>query len=161
MRSLPWKTRELLKMAAIALATVLVIVSAKLWPQYAWHIWGLFLSALAFHLYRELRKPVNYDSITVSEGIIEYAGIGGRSLIRMDEIAKLEFVREPALFGDYIESKWDVRTVGGAHIEMMDEWPHRKLLFRTFGSRLPGFDAAAARKGFRAWKAGRWLCFQR
>ena len=44
------------------------------------------------------------------------------------------------------------------HIEIMDEWPHRKQLLRTFRKHLPGFDAAAAKTGFKARREGRWLC---
>jgi len=62
--------------------------------------------------------------------------LGSRDTIRLDAIAKLEFVREEATNG---------------HTECS--------LLRTFRKHLPGFDAAAAKKGLKARRGGRWLCF--
>ena len=53
--------------------------------------------------------------------------MGSRDTIRLDAIAKLEFVREEATNG---------------HTECS--------LLRTFRKHLPGFDAAAAKKGLKA-----------
>ena len=149
-------------MSFIGLATVIVFISGKLWPRYESAIWAVFLIAVAFYMCIRLRQPVNYKSIVISEETIEYVGLGSRDVIRLDAIAKLEFVREeavfPDLYGPYLEPKWVIQTASGAHVEIMDEWPHRMQLLRTFRKHLPGFDAAAAKTGFKARREGRWLC---
>jgi hypothetical protein len=153
--------KELLRQAVTLSVTVAVAISAHAWPQYAWPIWGAFLFALAVFLFFVLREPVNYRSLTVKGGVIEYITSHQRHVIRPEDIAKLEFVWDEMLYWDSMGSKWDVGTSGGARIEIMDEWPNRRLLLRTFRRYLPGFNATTAKEGMRARKEGRWLCFQR
>src|SRR3989441_4369552 len=128
-----WRTRESLRMFFIGLATVIVFISGKLWPRYESAIWAVFLIAVAFYMCIRLRQPVNYKSIVISEETIEYVGLGSRDVIRLDAIAKLEFVREEAVFpdlhGPYLEPKWVIQTASGAHVEIMDEWPHRSSCY--------------------------------
>jgi hypothetical protein len=64
-------------------------------------------------------------------------------------------------YGPYLEAKWLVQMRDRRFVEMMDEWPHRRLLLRTFAEHLPGFDAAAAKKGIRSREKGQWVCFER
>jgi len=155
-----WKSGGGVRPFLIGLATAAVFVSGKLWPKYEVAIWTAFLIAIVVYVYFEVRHPVNYRSIAISEQAIEYVGLGGREVIPFDAIARLEFVREDAVFEQYIESKWMIHTADGKHIEVMDESPHRGKLMRAFRKRLAGFDASAARKGFRAWGKGRWLCYE-
>ncbi|MCM5681581.1 hypothetical protein M8A51_18810 [Schlegelella sp. S2-27] len=119
-------------------------------------IWSRICSAAA--------APVNYESMHVSAGRIEYVAAGQRHLVRLNDVARLEFVREEALFpdldGPYIESKWRVHPCSGTSIEIMDEWPHRRQLLQAFKAHLPGFDQDAARQGLQAKGEGRWLCWQ-
>jgi len=142
-------------------AAGVVFVLGKQWPAYETALWAAFLAACAAHLYVELRKPVNYTSMTVSDDAVEYVQAGRRHHFRLDEVAHLELVRERAFYGNWIESKWVVYTLADARIEILDEWPHRRRLLRVFARRLPGFDDAAARRGLRAWKEGVWPCFAR
>jgi hypothetical protein len=157
--------KELLRQCLIGLCAAIVFVCAKAWPDYSYAIWGVFLAAIALSLFKDLRKPVNYDSIVIEGDTIEYCAFGQRKVFRLSEVTKIYFVREEALFpdldGPYIESKWDIRTADGAFIEMMDEWPHRRKLLRTFKKHLYGFNRQVARAGFRARGEGRWLCFER
>ena len=154
------RTQGIFHPLAYGLATIIVFALGKLWPAYAFGLWAAFLSAIGIHLYIELRKPVNYRSMRVFEDSIEYVAAQRRELIQLDEIAKIQLVRERALFDAGIESKWILHMVDGKRIEIMDEWPHRKQLIRLFGKRLPGFDSASAKMGLRAWKEGVWLCFE-
>jgi hypothetical protein len=142
------------------LATIIVFVLGKLWPAFELGLWMVFLAAIGLHLYVELRKPVNYASMTISDNIIEYVASGRREVIRLEEIAKVQLVRERSVFDTGIESKWVVHAADGKRVELMDEWPHRKQLMRAFDRGLPGFDVASAKKGLRAWKEGVWLCFE-
>lgn len=151
----------MLQQAVTLSVTAVAVISAHVWPQYTWPIWGMFFFALAVHLYFVLREPTNYRSLTVKDGVIEYVTSHDRHAIRPEDIATLEFVWDKTLYWDSMGSKWDVSTTGGARIEIMDEWPNRRLLLRTFRRYLPGFNATAAKEGMRAWKEGRWLCFQR
>lgn len=109
-------------------------------------------------------KPVNYESLHISAGCIEYVAAGQRHLIRLTEVSRLELVREEALFpdldGPYVESKWVVQPDSGLSIEIMDERPHRRQLLLAFEVHLPGFDQEAAQAGLRATGEGRWLCWQ-
>jgi hypothetical protein len=161
MRRLPWQRRGILQPLLIGAATLSVFVLGKLWPNYEFGLWMAFLIVIGVYLYLELREPVNYSSIAISEDAIEYAAMGQRDVIRLDEICKVQLVRERAAFDSGIESKWIVHTLSGRRIELMDEWTHRKQLLRTFRERLSGFDLAAARSGLRAWREGVWPCFDR
>jgi hypothetical protein len=140
-------------------ATLIVFFLGKLWPRYDFALWTVFLTVIAGHAYIELRRPVNYTSMAISEDAIEYVALGQRDVIPLKEIMKLQLVRERALFDTGIESKWVVYMANGRRIEVMDEWPDRKRLMRLFAKRLPGFDVTAARSGLRAWKEGVWPCF--
>lgn len=148
----------------IAVTTVVVLVLSANWPAYSYAIWGIFLSGIAILLYVELRRPVNYDSIVIFENAIEYSSLGQCNIIHFKSIAKVNFVREEALFSDidgrYIESKWMVVMTDGGYIEIMDEWPHRRALLSAFEKHLSGFDRRAAKAGIRAFKEGIWECFQ-
>ena len=157
--------REPYRMLLIGLCTIIVFIAGKTWPSLAYAVWGLFLAAVAVLLYEDLKEPVNYDSLHISAGVIEYTVAGQNKTIRLDEVSRLEFVREEALFpdldGPYIESKWFVCLRDDTFVEVMDEWPHRRQLLRAFREHLPRFDEKAARKGLRAWGEGRWLCYKR
>jgi hypothetical protein len=157
------KSNGILQQFLIGLGTIITLVVGKAWPDYSVVVWGVFLSVVGSLLFSELRKPVNYDALILSDAEIEYAAFGRRILIRFDEISKLNFVREEALFpdlsGPYIESKWLIQTVDDEFIEIMDEWPHRRQLLRWFRKNLTGFSVRAAREGFRASKEGSWHCF--
>lgn len=157
------RIREPYRMALIAILTVLVYAASKEWLSFQWVLWALFLGAMAIVLYCDVNEPVNYTSIRVSAGRIEYVCTGHETIVPMDKILKLELVREEAMFPDldgaYIESKWVVQTEGSPRIEIMDESPHRKLLMQAFQSHLPGFDATAARAGLSASGEGQWLCY--
>jgi len=151
------------RMLFIGLCTLVVMIAGYTWPNLAYAIWGIFVALMAALLYADLKEPVNYESIYISAETVEYIAAGQRKIIRLDEVSRLEFVREEALFpdleGPYIESKWLVHTRDGSFIEVMDEWPHRKKLLKAFKESLPHFDKQAARKGFRAWGEGKWLCY--
>jgi len=142
-----------------------VFLAAKAWPDLEAPLWAAFLGAVGYHIYREQRKPVNYDSITVRGRTIEYVSRGGRELIDLAEVVRLSFVREEALFedlyGPYLETKWLIQMRDRHFVEVMDEWPHRRVLLRSFAGHLPGFDAALARKGIRSREKGQWVCFER
>lgn len=142
-----------------------VFLAAKAWPDVEAPLWAAFLGAVGYHIYREQRKPVNYESITVCGRVIEYVSRGGRELIDLAEVVRLSFVREEALFedlyGPYLETKWLIQIRDRHFVEVMDEWPHRRVLLRTFAGHLPGFDAALARKGIRSREKGQWVCFER
>ena len=160
-----WWVREVPRIFFIGLIAGIVTICGYLWPHYAVAIWAMFLAAVAYYLYVDLRRPVNYKSIVVSENSIEYVALTGRSTISFDMIEKVEFVREEALFpdlhGPYLETKWLVQMAGSDRVELMDEWPHRSLLLRTFIRHLPGFDEVAAKTGLKARREGRWLCYER
>lgn len=148
-------------MLLIGLTTVAVLVSGKVWPNIEFTVWTIFLTAIAFYLYIDLSQPVNYKSIAISEDAIEYVGLGNhRDVILLSEITKLEYVRSQAIFESGIESMWMIHTMSDVHFEVLDEWPHRRQLLRTFKKHLPGFDYLVANKGLRAWKKGKWLCFE-
>lgn len=156
--------REIFRSYLIGLATVIVLVVGNAWPSFRYLIWGVFLIAIAAVLYSVLRKPVNYQELRVTEKSLEYTAFGKNYFIDFSEISKLEFMREEAIFpdltGPYIESKWIIHTNGGARIEVMDEWPHRRQLLRAFNIRLPGFKRKIANEGLRSSGEGKWLCFE-
>lgn len=156
--------REPYRMILIGLSTIIVLIAGKTWPNLAYAIWAVFLAVMAALLYADLREPVNYESMHISAGIIEYVAAGQKNVIRLEEVSKLEFVREDALFpdldGPYIESKWLIQSNSRPWIEVMDEWPHRKQLLQAFREHLPHFDEEAARAGLKAGGEGRWLCYQ-
>ena len=151
----------------IAALTFGALLAADRWPGFKFAIWAAFVVLVALLLLpdvEDLRKPVNYDDIRISGGTIEYVAFGRTHVIRLAEVSKLEFVREeavfPDLYGPYIESKWVVWAGGPPSIEVMDEWPHRKLLLEAFRVHLPGFDDVAAKAGLGASGEGRWLCYE-
>lgn len=164
MGHLPSQYRELLGSCLIGLATVIVLIVGNTWPAYTYLVWGALFIAVAAILYSALRKPVNYQELRISENSLSYTAFGKKTLIDFTEISKLEFVREEAAFpdltGPYIESKWLILTSGGAQIEVMDEWPHRRQLLRAFNARLRGFKRKAAKEGLRSSGEGKWLCFE-
>jgi hypothetical protein len=155
--------REPYRMILIAVATVVVMVVGKTWPPLQYPMWGLFLAFMSVCLYADLKEPVNYSSLEVSEGVVEYVVGPVKKVVRLAEVSRLEFVREEAIFedlyGPYIESKWVVQSGSDTWTEIMDEWPHRKQLLKAFKAYLPHFDEAAARSGFKALREGRWLCY--
>ncbi|HET7792363.1 MAG TPA: hypothetical protein VFL64_03165 [Rhizobacter sp.] len=148
--------------------TLATLMASQAWPNLAVAIWAVFLSFIAAVLCADFvgvrAQPVNYESIHISGGTIEYLAFGQKSVIRLNEVTRLEFVREEALFpdidGPYIESKWLLQSHDGPRIEVMDEWPHRKQLLQAFREHLPHFDEEAARAGLKARGEGRWLCYQ-
>jgi hypothetical protein len=155
------QTANLLQPFVIGLATIVVFVSGKQWPEYEVGLWAAFLAAIGIYLYIDLRKPVNYTSMTISDDAIEYVAFGQKDVFRLDEITGVRFVRELADFEWGIESNWIVYMLDGRRIEMAAEWPHRRQVMRVFARRLPGFDVVSAKKGLRAWKKGVWLCFEK
>jgi hypothetical protein len=153
------KIREPYRAILIGLITLVVMVTSKMWPSYSYAIWGAFIAFMAVVLYEELAEPVNYFSIHISPGVIEYDAIGRKHHFRLDEISRVEFVREEADYDTGNETKWMIYTGDGHGTEVMDEWPDRRKLLRAFEEHLPGFDMKTTRKGLRAWGKGRWLCY--
>lgn len=151
-------------MILLGLGTVVVMLASKAWPGLAIPIWGVFLVAVAALICLDVRDPVNYESMHISGGVVEYVVAGERTVIPIAEIVRLEFVREEALFpdlyGPYIESKWLVHLADGARVEVMDEWPHRAALLRAFTAHLQDFRQEAALAGTTAKGDGRWLCYE-
>ncbi|QTN26209.1 hypothetical protein HZ993_12720 [Rhodoferax sp. AJA081-3] len=158
------RVREPYRGLLIALATFIVLMASNTWPSLSYAIWGLFVATMAAMLYGDLREPVNYESMRISDGAIEYVAFGQTTLVRLDKVSKLEFVREEALFpdidGPYRETKWVVQYGGGLRVEIMDEWPHRRALLQAFRKHLPKFDDQAARGGIAARREGQWLCYE-
>lgn len=159
------RLREPYRMLAIGLLTLLVLVIGRTWPAFAIPAWGAFGALMAALLWADIKEPVNYDALRLLPEGIEYVAAGRTTRIRFDEIAKVEYEREEAMFpdldGPYIESKWWVRWGSGDVTEVMDEWPHRESLLRAFTKHLPCFDEMAARQGIAARAEGRWLCYAR
>jgi hypothetical protein len=154
------QTANLLQPFVIGLATIVVFVSGKQWPEYEVGLWAAFLTAIGIFLYIDLRKPVDYTSMTISDDVIEYVAFGQKDVIRLDEITGVRFVRELAAYEAGIVSKWIVYTLNGKRIELAAEWPHKRQVMDVFAKRLPGFDVVSAKKGLRAWKKGVWLCYE-
>jgi hypothetical protein len=156
---------EVARMALLGTLGGAVLVAGEQWPAWRWVLWGGFGLLFLGGLFRDLRKPVNYRSLEVRGPVIDYTDLLHTHLIDLREVMQLTLVREEALFpdltGPYIESKWVVQMRDGRRIEVMDEWPHRRVLLKGFRTWLPGFDAQAARTGLRARGEGRWFCFQR
>ncbi len=146
---------------AVVVATTIVFVIGKLWPEYEVGLWTVFLTAIGICLYIDLRKPVDYTSMTISDDAIEYVAFGQKRVIRLDEITGVQLARELADFDSGIVSKWIVYTLNGEQIELAAEWPHKRQVMRVLAKRLPGFDVVSAKKGLRAWKKGIWLCFEK
>lgn len=158
--------RETFQMVLIGAATVAALVVGKEWPLLQYPAWALLFLGVAALLFVSAggREPVNYESLRVADGVIDYVTIAQRLAIPLRDVLKLELVREQAVFDDlygpYIESKWLLHTRGGAPAEIMDEQPHRKLLLQAFAAHLPGFNTQAAQLGFKASGEGRWLCYE-
>ena len=156
--------REPYRMLLIGLSTLVVLIAGKIWPNLAYAIWAVFLTVMLALLHADLREPVNYESMHISAGIVEYVAAGQKNVIRLQEVSKVEFVREEALFpdleGPYIESKWLIQSDSHPWIEVMDEWPQRQQLLQAFKEYLPHFKEEAARAGLKASGEGRWLCYQ-
>lgn len=160
MLRISWRRFGVLHPFLIGAATLIVLFLGKLWPKYEFGLWTCFLAAIAIYLYVELRKPINYTSMAISEDAIDYSASGQRSVIRFDEIHKVQLMRERALFYSGIESKWVIHTLAGRRVELMDEWPHRRQLFQAFRKRLPDFDVTATKSGLKAWREGVWPCYE-
>lgn len=153
------------RIVATGIVALVVLVAADEWSGHKLMIWLLGAIAAAVVLFVELRKPVNYKSLSITRSRIEYVDLSNRvHLILFREIAKIEFVREEAIFpcidGPYLETKWIVQTAGGSCVELMDELPHRRKLLRAFRIRLAGFSSATASAALGPHMEGRWLCFQ-
>ena len=150
---------ERLRSLIIGISTVLVFAAGKTWPNYSFTLWSIFAVLIAVVFYAEVSEPVNYDFIRFLDGAIEYGAAGQKHLIRFDEIARLEYVREHEIYVSGIESKWMVYFHDGSRREVLDEWADGRRLRRVFEKHLPGFDKKAARRGRRAWREGKWLCY--
>ena len=114
---------------------------------------------------QERESPVNYRSIELSAKALRYVDLSNRVyLVPFENIVKIEFVREEALFpcldGPYLETKWRVSLFRSTQIDVMDEMPHRKQLIAAFSSHVPGFDLSAVAEGLGSNVAGKWLCYQ-
>lgn len=153
---------ESFRILLMALLVFLALMSAKAWPDLKVATWAFFLVLMGLLCWAEVSGTVNYESIRIDGGTLEYVAFGLTHLIRLEEVSKLELVRVEALFedldGPYVESKWILHSGEGSRVEVMDEWPHRQQLLRAFRAHLPNFDEAAARAGLTARGEGRWLC---
>lgn len=156
---------EVARMVVLGTLAGAVLVAGERWPAWRWALWGGFGLLFLGWLFRDLRKPVNYRSLEVRGPVIDYADLFDTHRIDLHEVLQLTLVREEALFpdltGPYIESKWVVQMRDGRRIEVMDEWPHRRVLLKALRRHLEGFDEAAAGAVLRARAEGRWLCFER
>jgi hypothetical protein len=158
------RIREPYRLLYIGAGTLAILFIGRTSPYLGYALWALFAVTLAALLYADFQEPTNYESLRISAGTIEYVEAGTTHLIRLGEVVRLEFVREEALFpsldGPYLETKWLVHSGGSTPTEVMDEWPHRKLLLRAFKEHLPRFDEEAARQALKARCEGRWLCYE-
>jgi hypothetical protein len=142
----------------------------RAWPAYnQWLRWVLDLAAIVYVLYlfaimiRIAREPVNYRSLKLSDSGLEYEPIWKeRLIIPWQEIESVVFCREPAVFEDYLETKWLIKTNRNERAgEIMDEWGNRSAMVRALRKFLSEFDRREASKGLRSRKEGKWVCFQR
>jgi hypothetical protein len=111
----------------------------------------------------EREAPINYKSLTFEENQIRYVNLSGREyVVVFDEIEKVDFVREEALFDDlygpYLETKWSIHLRDTFTVEVMDETTNRRKLVGAFVRVLPGFQEPAA---LVSEEEGRWVCFDR
>lgn len=160
------KVDESHKLLIVGVYPIIPLSIANFWPHLVSVSWISYLIIVAIFFYDALQEPVNYESMDISAGTIKYvsSSVIDPTIIHLEDVLKLEFVREEALFpddyGSHIESKWLIYTHShNSSIEIMDEWPHRKQLLQAFQKHLPDFDDAAARAGLNAWSEGRWLCY--
>jgi hypothetical protein len=110
--------------------------------------------------------PTNYRSLILEENQMRYVNLSGQVyVIVFDEIERVEFVREEALFDDlygpYLETKWNVRARDTFAAEIMDEAANRRKLVGAFVRVLPGFQEAALAMALGSEEPGRWVCFDR
>lgn len=125
-------------MVLITIITMLVCVANSEWQSFQLALWPLFLGAMAVVVFYDVTESVNYASIRVSAGSIEYVCAGRATTVKFDEILKLALVKEGAMLHDLdvslIETQRVVQTENSPWIEVTYEWPHRKLLLQAFSS---------------------------
>ena len=114
----------------------------------------------------ELPGPFTYKSLFVDETQLRYVDLSGQVfVVAFDDIEKVEFVREEALFedvfGPYLETKWLIHMRDRFAEEVMDEEVHRSMLLGAFLRELPHFQETAAAVALASNKEGRWVCFSR
>jgi hypothetical protein len=126
----------------------------------------LFYVAL-FGRHAELKAPFTYKSLVVEEARLRYADLTGQEfVVDFDDIQKVEFVREEALFedplyGPYLETRWLIHVRDRFAEEIMDEEVHRSMLLGAFLRALPHFQETAVVAALASNEEGRWVCFSR
>ena len=126
----------------------------------------LFRVAL-FGRYAELKAPFTYKSLVVDETQLRYVNLSGQEfVVAFDDIEKVEFAREEALFDDpmygpYLEEKWWIHMRDRFTEEVMDEEVHRSMLLGAFRRALPDFQETVAAQALASHEEGRWVCFSR
>jgi hypothetical protein len=125
---------------------------------------GPFLGRFARrHLKFLSMQPVNYKSLSLAGTHLRYVDLGGQAFeVAFNAIASIQFVREDAMFpdvdGPYLETKWNISTLDGSTVQVMDEGVHRRKLLRAFDRSVPGFDASAAATALASKEEGVWVC---
>ena len=133
------------------------LAGAWMFPAYSTPIWIAGVASLTPLLWSELRKPVNYVSLTFDAAGFAFRGSpNSEVIVRWSEVREVFYCRTFNDFANCIETEWQFMLNDGRLVTVLVEWPQRSKFADAIGKNLSLVSADAVKRAMRQTQEGRW-----
>ena len=130
-------------------------------PRFVSVIWVVGVGVLLPFLYLDLRKPVNYASLSFDEEGIRYSAYEGSvEELRWHDVTEVFYRRLINPFAGHMDTEWEFHRHDGGPVVVLVEWPQKTPFSRAIALHAPGVSAELVASAKRQRGEGRWRCMR-
>jgi len=133
------------------------LAGGLMFPAYSTPIWIAGVASLAPLLWNELRKPVNYVSLTFDAVGFAFQGSPGSEVTaRWSEVKEVFYCRTFNDFANCIETEWQFMLNDGSVVTVLVEWPQRSKFADAIIQNLSLVSVDEVKRAMSQTQEGRW-----
>jgi hypothetical protein len=130
-------------------------------PSFAGAIWTAGIVVLLPFLFFDLRKPVNYESLSFDATGFRYSAYKDSiEELRWQDVTDVFYRRWTNDFAGHIETEWEFHRCEGGPLVVLVEWPQKTPFSRAISRHAPGVSPELVAAARRQRGEGRWRCMQ-
>lgn len=112
-------------------------------------------------LFFDLRKPVNYESLTFDARGFRYSAYKDSiEELHWQDVTDVFYRRWTNDFAGHIETEWEFHRCKGCPLVVLVEWPQKTPFARAILRHVPGVSRELVATATRQRGEGRWHCMQ-
>lgn len=127
-----------------------------LFPSYSKPIWISGLVVLFSLLWRDLRKPVNYESLEFDSLGFAFRQLSITTTVKWIDVREVFYCRGWESFNGNMETTWRFHLSNGSQVVVHVEWPQRSKFAKAVVSNLLHVSAQATRRAMAQRGTGCW-----